>query len=264
MKPTGARLLEDNGMTKALKAVAAASMLAAASAATATPSTTVWTPATTYTQPYLVPHLTYDTYVAEQGFLQNTYGLTVGVIPSDKILGEVGIDLFYPGFTADFAQLNGKVTLPENLAGAWQPALSVGISNVGFETDVSDYNLLHATLSKTTPIGTLAAGGYYGAGSAALWTGSEGEERAGFMASYASPELKIGLPGLEKVVALADVSTGKNWFGAVGGAVALYFNSNVSLLTGPVWFLDSDYYASLGQPDFMWTAQIDVDIPLRK
>jgi hypothetical protein len=251
-------------MKKALKAVAAAALLASAAVASATPSTVVWTPATTYTQPYLVPHLTYDTYVAEEGFLQNTYGLTLGVIPSEKLLGEVGVDLFYPGITADFAQLNGRLTLPENLAGAWQPALSVGLSNIGFEKDVSDYNLVHATLSKTTPIGTVAAGGYYGAGSEALWTGSGGEERAGFMASYASPDIKVGLPGLEKVVLLADLATGKNWFGAVGGAVALYFTSNVSLLTGPVFFLDSDYYKSLGQPDFMWTAQVDVDIPFKK
>lgn len=251
-------------MKKALMAAAAAALLAAATPAGATPSTVVWTPATTYTQPFLVPHLTYDTYVAEKGFLQNTYGLTMGVLPTDKLLGEVGVDVFYPGLTADFTQLNGRLTLPENLAGTWQPALSLGVSNAGFEKDVSDYHLLHATLSKTTPIGTLAAGGYYGAGSEALWTGSGGEERAGFMASYASPELKVGLPGLEKVVLLADVATGENWFGAVSGAVALYFNSNVSLLTGPVFFLDSDYYSALGQPDFMWTAQLDVDVPFRK
>jgi hypothetical protein len=251
-------------MKNAFRLAAAVALLATAHAASATPSTTVWTPATTYTQPYLVPHLTYDTYVAEQGLLQNTYGLTVGVIPSDEILGEVGVDLFFPGFTADFAQLNAKVTVAENLLGKWSPALSVGVANVGFETDVSDYNLLHGTLSKTTPIGTVGLGGYYGAGSEVLWTGSEGEERAGFMASYATPEVKIGLPGLEKILFAADVATGKNWFGAVGASAVLYFNSNVSLLTGPVFFLDSDYYDATYGSDFMWTAQIDVDIPFIK
>jgi hypothetical protein len=251
-------------MKKFLEVLVAAALLAAGHRASATPSTTVWTPATTYTQPYLVPHLTYDSYVAEKGFLQNTYGLTIGVIPSDKILGEVGIDLFYPGFTSDFAQINGKLTVAENVLGGWSPALSLGACNVGFEKDVSDYHLLHATLSKTTPIGTLAVGGYYGAGSEILWTGTDGEERAGFMASYASPELKVGLPGLEKVLFAADVATGKNWFGAVGGSLVLYFNSNVSLLTGPVFFLDSDLYQATYGSDFMWTAQIDVDIPFRK
>lgn len=246
------------------KPLVAAAAVLAASAASATPSTTVWTPATTYTQPYLVPHFTYDTYVAEEGLLQNTYGLTLGVIPSEKILGEVGIDLFYPGLTADFVQLNGKLTLPENLLGGWSPALSVGIANAGFEEDVSDYHLLHGTLSKTTPLGTLGVGGYYGAGSEILWTGSEGEERAGFMASWASPEVKLGLPGLEKMLFAADLSTGNNWFGAVGASAVLYFTSNVALLTGPVFFLDSDLYEATYGSDFMWTAQIDVDIPFRK
>jgi hypothetical protein len=254
-------------MTKSPKALAVAAALAAAGAASATPSTVVWTPATTYTQTHLVPHLTYDTYVAEKGLLQNTYGLTMGVLPGDKVQGEVGFDLFYPGITADYFQVNGKITVVENLLGKWSPALSVGIANVGFEEDVSDYDLLHATLSKTTPIGALAVGGYYGAGSELLWTGSDGAvARSGFMASWASPEIKVGLPGLEKIVFAADYSSGKNWFGAVGAAASLYFTSNVALLTGPVFFLDSDLYGNnpFYGTDWMWTAQIDVDIPLRK
>lgn len=251
-------------MKNALMAAAATAALTAAQAAHATPSTTVWTPATTYTQPYLVPHLTYDSYVAEKGMLANTYGLTLGVLPGDAVQGEVGFDVFYPGFTADFLQLNARLTVPEGVAGAWQPAVSVGIASAGFEKDVSDYHLLHLTVSRATPIGTLAVGGYYGAGSELLWTGSDGVERAGLHASYASPELEIGLPGLEKVVFLADLATGRNWLGGVAAAAALYFNPNVSLLTGPVFFLDSDLYDATLGADFMWTAQLDVDIPLRK
>jgi hypothetical protein len=252
-------------MNKSLKVLVAAGALVASGEAFATPSTVVWTPATTYAQPYLVPHLTYDTYVAEKSNLANTYGVTLGVIPSDKLQGEIGFDLFYPGLTADFAQVNARLTAVEGILGSWQPALSVGIMNVGFEKDVSDYHLLHATLSKATPVGTIAAGGYYGAGSDVLWTGSDGKERrAGLMASYASPDLKVGLPGLEKVVLAADVSTGKNWFGAVGAGAALYFTPNVALVTGPVFFLDKDLYDALGTGDFMWTVQIDVDIPFKK
>ena len=54
-------------MKKALKALALGTLLAAAPTAQATPSTTYWTPATTYVQPYLVPHITYDTYFGETG-----------------------------------------------------------------------------------------------------------------------------------------------------------------------------------------------------
>jgi hypothetical protein len=249
-------------MIKALEVLAAASLLASATVASATPSTTFWTPATTYTQPALVPHLTYDTYFAEQGALQIDTGLTVGVLSSKYLQAEVGFDLFYPGFTKDFFQLNGKITIPEGAFGELAPALSVGIANAGFQEDVSDYHLLHATLGKTTPIGLIGVGGYYGAGSKALWTGTDGEERAGFMASWVSPDIKLDLPGLQKVIFLADVATGENWLGGVGGGIGFYFNPSVSLLTGPVFFLDQDYYKSVAGTDWLWTVQLDIDAEL--
>jgi len=258
-------------MKNVLKPLVAAALTAAAHAASATPSTTFWTPATTYTQPLGVPHLTYDTYFGEQGALQIDTGLTVGVLNLSMLQAEVGVDAFFPTLTAngqlgtfDFVQLNGKLTLPEGALAKWSPGLSVGIANAGFETDVSDYNLLHATLGKATPLGLIGVGGYYGAGSEVLWTGSEGEERAGFMASWVSPDIKIGAPGLDKIIFLADVSTGKNWLGAAGGGVGLYFTPAVALLTGPVFFLDTDYYRTNYGTDWLWSVQLDVDFDLVK
>lgn len=258
-------------MKQALKPLAAAAVLAVAQAASATPSTTFWTPATTYSQPVGVPHLTYDTYFGEQGALQIDTGLTIGVLGLPKLQAEVGVDAFFPTLTAggqlgtfDFVQLNGKLTVPENAFAAWSPALSVGIANVGFEADVSDYALVHATLGKTTPAGIFGVGGYYGAGSELLWTGSEGEERTGFMASWVSPDIKIGAPGLDKIVFLADVSTGKNWLGAVGGGIGLYFTPAIDILTGPVFFLDKDYYSANYGTDWLWSVQLDVDFDLAK
>lgn len=254
-------------MKKLLEALAAAALLAIASRAGATPSTTFWTPATTYTQPYLVPHLTYDTYVAEKGILQNTYGLTIGVLPFEKLQGEVGVDAFYPTLglrTKDFLQVNGKLTLPENAFGEWQPGVSAGIANAGFQKDVSDYDLLHLTVAKTFPVvGNVGVGGYYGAGSKLLWTGSGGAvNRAGFMASWTSPDIKIGKPALDKIVFLADLATGKNWFGAVSGGIGLFFTPSIDILTGPVYLLDKDLYKAnpMAGTNFMWTVQLDVDV----
>jgi hypothetical protein len=260
-------------MIKALKALTASALLAAAQAALATPSTTFWTPETTYTQPFGIPHITYDTYVAEKGILANTYGLTVGVLPFEKLQGEIGFDLFYPTLTVhtkDLAQVNGKLTLPENAFGEWQPGVSVGIANAGFKKNVSDYDLLHLSVGKTLPVvGALAIGGYYGAGADALWTGSDGKvNRTGFMASWTSPDIKIGRPGLEKIIFLADVATGKNWMGAVGGGIGLYFTPAIDILTGPVVFLDKDLYAGVpgatsglaNGTNFLWTVQLDVDM----
>jgi hypothetical protein len=259
-------------MKNVLKPLVAAVLVAAAHAASATPSTTFWTPATTYTQPLGVPHLTYDTYFGEQGNLQIDTGLQIGVLNLPKLQAEVGFDAFFPTLTPagqlgtfDFFQLNGKLTLPEGALGSWAPGLSVGIANLGFEADVSDYDLVHATLGKTTPLGLIGVGGYYGAGSKVLWTGSKGEERAGFMASWVSPDIKIGAPGLDKVIFLADLSTGNNWFGAVGGGIGFYFTPAIDVLTGPVFFLDTDYYkANFNGLSWLWSVQLDVDFDLVK
>ena len=248
-------------MKKVLAAALVVAGLAVASPAHATPSTVYWTPATTYTQPFAVPHLTYDTYVAEQGALANTYGLTLGVIPGDKIQGEIGFDLFYPGYTKDLFQLNAKLTLVEGALGEWSPGVSVGIMNVGFKSDVSNYDMAYLALGKTTPYGTFGVGGYYGAGSKALWTGGTGKvARPGAMVSYVSPDIKVGLPGLDKLNVIGDLYTGKNWMGAVGGGLCAYFNSNVAVIMGPVFFLDTDYYSAA---KWMWTVQLDVDIPTK-
>lgn len=252
-------------MKKALKALVGAAILAAAQDASATPSTTFWTPETTYVQPYAIPHITYDTYVAEKGILANTYGLTIGVLPFDKLQGEVGFDLFYPTltyFTQDVAQVNAKLVVPENAFGEWQPGVSVGVCNVGFKSDVSNYDMLHLSIGKTLPaIGSVAIGGYYGAGSKLLWTGSDGNvNRAGFMASWTSPDIKIGRPGLDKIIFLADVATGKNWMGAVGGGIGLNFTPTIDILTGPVYFLDKGLYTALAGTNLLWTVQLDVDV----
>ena len=243
------------------KLLAAIAATAAAATASATPSTTYWTPATIYTQPYLVPHLTYDTYVAEQGMLANDYGLTVGVLPFEKLQAEVGVDVFSPGYTEDTVYLNGKVTLPEGALAAWQPGVSFGIQSVGFKGGISDYDHLHLTVGKTIPrVGTLAVGGYHGLTRALYVLPSEtGAAQTGFMASYTSPDIEIGLPGLRKVVVVADYASGNNYFGGGGAGLAIYFTPAIDLITGPVWFP-----RGAAATDFMWTFQIDVDVDLVK
>jgi len=252
-------------MKQGSKVLAAVILAAAAASASATPSTTYWTPATTYTQPYLVPHLTYDTYFAEGGMLQNDYGLTIGVLPFEKLQAEVGFDLFYPGLAKDNFYLNAKLTLPEGAYAAWQPGVSVGIQSVGFKKDYSDYDHLHLSVGKGfAGIGTFVVGGYYGLNKN-LYVGSDGKTaQAGFMASYTSPDIKVGLPGLDKIVIAADYASGNNAFGAYGAGVGLYFTPAIALLTGPVWFNDSKLMEAGYGADFMWTVQLDVDVELLK
>jgi hypothetical protein len=252
-------------MKKCLEAAAVTAALLVAGPARPTPSTVFWTPATTYTQPFLVPHLTYDSYVAEKSFVANDYGLTVGVIPSDRIQGEIGFDIFQPGRFKDLFQINGKLTLTEGAFGSWQPGVSAGIMNVGFKKDVSDYDLLHLEVGKTLPLGTVAVGGYYGAGSKLLWQDEKGKEkRAGVMGSYTSPDLVLNLTGLQKINVFGDISSGNNWFGAGGVGIGLYPAANVDVLIGPVWYLDSKLAKALYGADMVWSVQLDIDFDLRR
>jgi hypothetical protein len=59
--------------------------------------------------------------------------------------------------------LNAKVGAPEGAYFRGSPGWSAGIFAVGFEEDVTDADVLDATLGKTFPtIGSLSVGGYYG------------------------------------------------------------------------------------------------------
>jgi hypothetical protein len=250
-------------MKKVLKAIAAAATLASSQAALATPSTTYWTPATTYTQPYLVPHITYDTYFGEPGAYPIDTGLTVGVLPFEKVQGEIGFDLFYPARGKSALLLNAKLTLAEGAFGDWSPGLSVGIMGVGFQKDVNDFNMIHATLGKGFgPVGSFAIGGYYGTNNKLFLDAAGAKKQAGVLASWMGPDIKVGLPGLDKIVLAADMQTGKNVFGAAGGGVYLYFTPAIDLLMGPVFFFEKELQP--GQASWLWTMQLDVDVDFTK
>jgi hypothetical protein len=268
------RIVMTEKAPRALARLAACAALAWAGIAGATPSTTYWAPSTTYVQPFLVPHVTYDTYfwegtVAGQAgspLYPIDVGLTMGVLPFEKLNLEIGFDLFLP--SPDPLQLNAKLGAPEGAFFPGSPSLAAGIYGVGTKessegTAGTDFNIVYAMAQKNLPWGGyLAAGGYYGAGSRILWLGSDGSEnRAGFMGAIAAPDWNVGLPGLRKIVLVADVQTGENVFGAGGLGAYLYFTDTISLLTGPVWFFDRDLQP--GQRDLLWTVQLDVDVPLR-
>jgi hypothetical protein len=101
---------------------------------------------------------------------------------------------------------------------------------------------------------------YHGLNST-LFTNSDGNvAKTGGMFAAVSPDIKIDLKGLKKINIAGDVQTGKNVLGAWGFGTNVYFADNVSLLVGPVFFLDKSLQP--GGTKYMWTAQLDVDIPL--
>src|SRR3954463_7733383 len=243
-------------------------------AARATPSTTFWAPSNTAIQPFLVPHISYDTYFwnkpAEGSTGSPIYpvttGLTMGVLPWEDLQLEVGFDMLLPA--SDPLLLNAKLGVPEDKLFAWQTSLAFGIFGAGTKksTDTTlgtDYNILYAQAQHSIPQigGYLSVGGYY-ALQDKLFHASDGTtNRSGFMGGVVSPDINLNLPWLLKINFAADVQTGKNVFGAAGGGIGLYFTDKIDLLTGPVYF--SDPAPQPGGRRWFWTVQLDVALPLR-
>ena len=257
-----------------MKKAALGLLTLAALSAHATPSTTVWAPSTTAIQPFLTPHLTYDTYFwkgasagqAGSPLYPITTGLTMGVLPFDNLQLEVGFDLMLP--SPDPLLLNAKLGVPEDKLFPYQPSLAIGIFGVGTKTSTAtalgtDYNIVYAQAQHSIPAigGYVSVGGYY-ALQDKLFQASDGSgtNRAGFMGGVGSPDIVVNAPWLQKIVLAADVQTGKNAFGAFGAAASFYFTDKVSVLTGPVYFFDPG--SQPGGRQWFWTLQLDVDMPL--
>ena len=238
----------------------------AATIASATPSTTYWTPGTTDIQGYGVPHITYDSYFTvfkkgeKKGDFPTDVGLTIGVLPFEKLQMEVGVDLLEPSDDPLF--FNAKIGTPEGALFKGSPAINLGIFNVGTQTSKdkarTDQNIGHLLFGKTIPVlGRLFAGPYLG--NASVLKNSKGEtDNYGFMVGFDRGFLptkdKAGNE-FNRVVVAADYASGKN---AIGGGVGLYyyFTKDIDLLTGPVWFNDQGINGG-----WKWTMQLDINIP---
>src|SRR5215471_6574954 len=199
--------------------------LACARVASATPSSTYWAPSVATCQPKYVPHVTYDTYYGRGTPPPNagtpTYpidtGLTMGILPWDKVQSEVGYDTLLPSSNPVFFLLNGKLCTPESSLFKGSPAIGGGIYNVGFRENVTNSNILYLMAQKTLPFGGYVAAGVYRGTNDVLFTNSDGKiVKTGALFSATSPDIKVGLKGLNKVLVIGDVQTGKNIFGAGG------------------------------------------------
>ena len=237
----------------------------------ATPSTTYWAPSTANCQAKGVPNITYDTYYGKgtppPGAGAPTYpidtGLTIGILPSSKVQAEVGYDVLLPSSNPVLFFVNAKLCTPESTLFKGSPAISFGIWNVGFKKDVTDYNPVHLMFQKALPGNGYVAAGLYHGMSDVLFTNSDGKiVKTGAMIGFFSPDIPVGVKGLQKLNFTADVQTGKNVLGAGGFGLYLYFNQYIDLLVGPVFYLDSKLQP--GGAKHLWTTQVDIDIPLGK
>jgi hypothetical protein len=229
--------------------------------ASATPSTTYWTTCTPDVQPYGKWHITYDSYfsvgrkVADQGDFPTDVGLTVGVLPYEKLNMEIGFDLMEP--TDDPLFFNAKLGTPESSLYEGSPALSIGVWNVGTQDGVTDYDIWHFVVGKTLPenLGRLHGGAYIG--STNTLKSSDGDvENKGFMIGWDKGfyPVKEGDKQFNRFMLAADYASGNNAIGGGGVGLYVFFTPDVSLLMGPVWFNDKDLNG-----DYKWTMQLDIN-----
>ncbi|MCM8778544.1 MAG: hypothetical protein NC834_01990 [Candidatus Omnitrophica bacterium] len=225
----------------------------------ATPSTTYWTPCTSDIQAYKRWHITYDSYFTvdkkgtEKGDFPTDVGLTVGVLPFEKLNLEVGFDILQP--TDDPLYFNAKLGFPENSLFEGSPALNIGIFNVGTKKGVTNYNILDFIAGKTLPFnfGRIHLGYYVGLGEddsgiKTLRSSSGKEDNDGFMIGYDKYIYK------DKIMFAADWAFGKNAIGGGGFGLYYFFTPDIDLLTGPVWFEDQGLNGN-----WKWTLQLDIN-----
>lgn len=240
-------------------------LLMLCSIAYATPSTTYWTPMTPDIQPYGVLHIGVDNYFTVfrkaangGGSFPTDFGLTMGVLPFEKLQMEVGVDLLessdYPLY------FNAKIGSPEEALFKGSPALYLGIFNVGTKNNVTNQNVVFGVIGKTIPgIGRLSVGPYIG-NKKVLVDKDGNKENTGIMVAFDRGFLPVkDKAGNEynKIVFAADYASGKNAIGGGGFGLYYYFTKDISLLTGPVWFNEE---AINGK--WKWTIQLDINLPI--
>jgi hypothetical protein len=231
----------------------------------ATPSTTYWTPMTVDIQSFGVLHAGVDDYFTVgrkaddgAGAFPTDVGLTIGVLPFEKVKMEIGIDLL--GHTDDPIFFNAKIGIPEDALFTWSPTLQVGIFNAGTKKNFTDQNIFFGVVGKSIPyLGRLSAGGYMGNSKVLLDKNGE-KENTGFMVAldhaFLPTKDKDGNE-FSRLVVAADYASGKNAFGGGGAGIYYFFTKDISLLTGPVWFNEE---ALNGK--WKWTMQLDINTAL--
>ncbi len=135
----------------------------------ATPSTHIWTPSTDI-QPYKKFHLTADFYTQvkknDNGSWAapvTNFGLTLGVLPYEKIQAEVGFDHIAGYGSADSYPFyfNAKIGTPEDSLKKGLPTLVLGTYALGTKKDLTNYNILYFKLAKTlAKVGKFSLGYY--------------------------------------------------------------------------------------------------------
>ena len=255
-------------LTRFISTVFLTGVIGAASAY-ATPSTHVWAPSTDI-QAFGVAHITSDIYVPVKkidfidlvgteddgvkdrpGTITNL-GLTVGVLPFEKVGLEIGFDHIegqYPLY------LNAKLGIPENAFGNFFPAIAVGGYSIGTKSDVTDYNIYYGKVAKTIgPVGRFSVGYYTGNDELLLDENGKSSEN-GVLICWERTISEIS----DNLWVAVDYMGGDSSAGALSYGFAWKFAPNTSVIFGYV-----DQNNDEVAPGDTFTVQVDIDFDVFK
>jgi hypothetical protein len=239
-------------------ALALGMVLLAGTAAFATPSTQIWIPSTDI-QPYNKWHFGFDEYIKaektdagsrETSVINN--GITVGVLPFEKIQAEIGIDqrsVSLQPYDSNPLYLNAKVGTPEGALFTGSPAIAVGGYDFGTKKDLTDFNIIYGVVAKTFGAAGRFSVGYY-AGNDKLLLDKTGEKDAtGVLASWDRTISEIS----DKLWVAVDYQGAENGYGATSVAFAWKFAPNVGVIVGYDVFTNDTLKPTA-------TFQVDIDL----
>jgi len=223
--------------------------------AESTPSTTYFTPCTIDIQPARVTHLGVDNYFGfgtsnPSAEFPTDIGPEWGAQLTSKFAMEYGFDILSSPYITPFF-LNAKFGYRENAITKNAPAIQLGFFNFGTKrgTTNNQQDIAYLIIGKSLPGGKTRLAASYYIGNAASLKSSAGEvQNTGYMAAI---DCQL-VPG--KWVLAGDYASGKNIIGGGGVGVYYYFNKDISLLTGPVWFNDKGLNGSVKA-----TVQLDIN-----
>jgi hypothetical protein len=232
----------------------------------ATPSTQIWIPSTDV-QPFKKLHFGFDQYIKarrldgtsrEPNVINN--GLTLGVLPYEKVQLEVGIDQRAYGIEPyDSAPIywNAKLGTPEGSLFNGSPAIAVGGYDFGTKKYDSaagwgtDYNIVYGLLAKTLgKAGRFSVGYYQGNDKLLLDKNGKADEK-GVLASWDRTISEVS----DKLWVAVDYQEGENSYGALSYGVAWKFAPNVGVILGMDDWNNDNYKPT-------YTIQVDIDLDL--
>lgn len=261
-------------------------LLALVGTVQAGPSTQIWIPSTDI-QPFKTVHLNIDNYFRASGDKNappnsaatrdtNTFdlGLTVGVLPFEKVQLEVGFDyLVVANDPNDQHPWSGNIKMgtPENWMFPFAPALAVGLYNARPVKDIatrdapnvsSGQNMFYGLVAKTVPalgpvpsLGRFSAGYYRGSRRALVDNPDPTLARPandGVLLSWDRVMSEIS----DRLWIGVDYQGGKNVVGATNFGFSWAFAKNVSVLFAYDIYTEKQLAGSNS-----FTTQVDINFP---